>query len=267
MVGDGGAKNQAVKRVLKGEPSFAKRMGVVADVNTLAALRALKAALIIALPMVVADVAAMKVAAELQEINLVYASGTEVGRGARGRIAPKVQKVIPDSASLMVVAGAVNFQHVQRVHRGVQCSARHMVGVNDVHFRVAPRELKGALPSARGMVEESAAHFRVEVSAPRVCMVGPYSVLPMVVGRGALFLGAPRVLEDALAFVCAMEGASDASPWIAEKALRETLIFARHMEEANGAHGIKQAQSLALVIHLVIGFPGQKLVSVLVMMP
>ncbi|THU51600.1 hypothetical protein C4D60_Mb06t32720 [Musa balbisiana] len=92
MVGDGGAKNQAVKRVLKGEPSFAKRMGVVADANTLAALRVLKAALIIALPMVVADVVAMKVAAELQEINLVYASGTEVGRGARGRIAPKVQK-------------------------------------------------------------------------------------------------------------------------------------------------------------------------------
>ena len=190
-----------------------------------------------------------------------------VARGARKRIVKKAQKVNLASASLMGVVAGANFLNVQRVHRAAQICARLMVGAKGAHTWVVQRGLKGAHSSARGMVEESAAHFRVEVSARRVCMVGPYSVLPMVVGRGALFLGAPRVLEDALAFVCAMEGANDASPWIAEKVLRETLIFARHMEAANGARGIKQAQSLALVMHLVIGFPGRKLVSVLVTTP
>ncbi|URE24770.1 hypothetical protein MUK42_34668 [Musa troglodytarum] len=82
MAGEGGARNLDVKRVLKEGQSFAKRMEAVVGVNILAAQRVQKGALITALPTVVANVAVMKVAAVLQEVNQVYASSMEVARGA-----------------------------------------------------------------------------------------------------------------------------------------------------------------------------------------
>lgn len=78
--------------------------------------------------MVVADGAPMKVAPELQEVNVVCASGMEAARDARGRTAKRVLKVSLVSASLMEVGGAASFQHALRVHKEAQCCARHMVG-------------------------------------------------------------------------------------------------------------------------------------------
>lgn len=262
MVEDEGAKNLDVKKVPKGGQFFAKHMEVVIDANTLVAQKALKAELITALPMVVADVASMKVAVMLQEVNLVYASSTEVGRDARRRIAQKVQKVILDSASLTVVVSAVNSHHAQRVHKGARCFARHMVVENGVLFWDAQKVPKGALYFARGMVEESGVYLTV-VFAQRVCTVVPYSVWLMAVGRDVWLLHAPRVLEVGPVTVYVMVEANGASMKVVGKVRKGVLIFARPMEVANIVLGVGYIQMSALVMHHVTGFPEPKRVSVL----
>lgn len=73
MVVAGGAKKLVVRRELKEGPSSAKLMVVVSDANTLAAPRVLKVARTIALPMVVAVVAAMKAALKQLGVNLADA--------------------------------------------------------------------------------------------------------------------------------------------------------------------------------------------------
>jgi hypothetical protein len=83
--------------------------------------------------MAVVAAAVMKVAPELRVGNLACASGMEVAKGVRRRTAPRVQKVILASASLMGVGGVASFQNAQRVHREAQNSARLMVEESAAH--------------------------------------------------------------------------------------------------------------------------------------
>lgn len=188
----------------------------------------------------VAVAALMKAAPELQGENLVYVSGMEVARGARGRIAQRVQKASQASASLMEVAGAANSQNVRRVHKEAQFSARHMVEGKGAHFWDVPKGQKGALHFVRDMVEGNAARTRVVVCAQRACMAGPNSVLHTVVGRGVLLLGALEVLEAEQIAASVTAVASDASTINVIRVLRGALTFVKHTEVASAAHGAIQ---------------------------
>lgn len=223
----------------------------------------LKAAQITALLMVVVDDAAMRVALELPGENLAYASGMEVGKDVKGRIAPKVQKVILASVLHMEEVDVASTLLARKVHKEAPCSARHMGVARDALGLAAPKVQKGAHPSVRDTVVVSVAHSRVVVSAQRVFMVGPCSVLLMGVAKDVLYRSALRVQEDGRTTVFAMVGESAASSRVVEKVPRDALIFARLMVEGSGVHGVRQTLILALVDPHVIALHGEELVSVL----
>jgi hypothetical protein len=160
--------------------------------------------------MVAVAAAVTMVAPVLPEGDLACASGMEVGKGARRRTAPRVQKVILASVSLMEAGGVASFLNVLRVHREAQSSARRTVEESAAHSWAVPKELKAALHIVRDTGEASAAYLRVVVCAQRACMVGLSIVLRTVVGRGVPFLIAPRVLGGGQSIVYVMEVARDA---------------------------------------------------------
>lgn len=149
------------------------------------------------------------VAPVLPEGDLACASGMEVEKGVRRRTAPRVQKVILASASLMEVGGVASFRNVLRVHREAQSSARRTVEESAAHSLAVPKELKVALHIARDTGEASAAYLKVVACVQRACMVGLNIVLRMVVGRGVPFLIAPKVLGGGQSTAYAMEVARD----------------------------------------------------------
>jgi hypothetical protein len=160
--------------------------------------------------MVAVAAAVMMVAPVPPVGDLDCASGMEVGKGVRRRTAPRAQKVILASAYLMGVGGVASFRNVPRVHREAQSSARRMVEESAAHSWAVPKGLKVAHHIARDRGEASAAYLRVVACAQRVCMVGLSIVLHTVVGRGAPFLIAPRVLEGGQSTVYATAVARDA---------------------------------------------------------
>lgn len=159
--------------------------------------------------MVAVAAAVTMVAPVLPEGDLACASGMEVEKGVRRRTAPRVQKVILASASLMEVGGVASFRNVLRVHREAQSSARRTVEESAAHSLAVPKELKVALHIARDTGEASAAYLKVVACVQRACMVGLSIVLRMVVGRGVPFLIAPKVLGGGQSTAYAMEVARD----------------------------------------------------------
>ena len=212
--------------------------------------------------MVVVAAAVMMVVPGLHVANLACASGMEVAKDVRRRTVSGAPKVIQASASLMGVGGVANFQNARRVHREAQSSARRMVEESDAHSRVATKELKAALSFARATVEASDAYFRVVVCARRACTAELNTVLLMVVGRGVLFLVAPRVLDGVQSTACAMEVARGASLRAARRVRRGAPISARLMVEVSAAHGARLTRTSVSAHHSVISLLGARLVSV-----
>lgn len=247
MVGVGGAKNMAVRKVLKEGLCTAKPMVVVAAANTSAAPRAQKAARNIALHTAEAFVAAMRAAPELRGENLACAFAMEAARGAKGRTAAGVPRDFLVSAYLTAVESAVSFRIARRARKGAQCSARRMVEVGGVLSWAAQRAQRVARHTANATEEVSGAHFRAMVFVQRVFMVGHCSVLRMEVVRGALSWIVLRVLEGGLIIVSGMAVGSDANWRAVERAHKEALISARHTGVARGAHGAIQVQVIVRV--------------------
>jgi hypothetical protein len=136
--------------------------------------------------MVVAGDAAMMVVLELPEGNPDCVFDMVAARGAREKIAPRVQKVYQVFASHMVEDVDAKYLDVQKGPRGALCFAKHMVGENGVQHQGAPRVLRGAPPFVRAMVGANVAHIRVVEYAPKVFMEVPTFVWHMGVERGVL---------------------------------------------------------------------------------
>lgn len=96
-------------------------------------------------------------------------------------------------AYLMGVEDDASTQDVIRALKEALCSAKPM-GVENVAYSLgAPKVLKGALPYAKDMVGENVVSLTVGAYAQKVYMGARIFVLPMVVERDVLSLGAPKV--------------------------------------------------------------------------
>ena len=134
MVVAGGVRDLAVTREPRARQYSARPTGVAGAVNTLAAQRALKAVRTTALDMGEVGVAVSKVAPELREGNLVYASDTGAERGVKWKTVVRVLRAFPASASPTVVAVVASILTAQKVLKEALCFAKHMVGAKGAHF-------------------------------------------------------------------------------------------------------------------------------------
>lgn len=213
--------------------------------------------------------AVMRVAHELPEGNLDFASGMVVASGVCMKSAQRVQKGSLVFAFPMVVAADASFLHAPKVHKGAPCFARRMVEGKGAHLKVAPRVQKGAHPFARDMVEEKGVRFKVMVVfVQRVFMVEHSSVWHMEVVRDVRCQSAQRVQEGVLTTVFVMVGARDAKWKDAARVHRAAQISARHMEVGRGAFGDTLVRnSVAKMMVHVTHLQGGKQGSVLLTMP
>lgn len=108
------------------------------------------------------------------------------GRGAKWKDAVVVLRGRQGYASRMVEAAGASTQIAPREPKEALCTARPMEEAGGVCLQGVQRVPKGARHSARGMVGESVASMMEVASAPRVCMVGPTTVLPMEEGSVVL---------------------------------------------------------------------------------
>jgi hypothetical protein len=250
-------KKRAAIKELRGEQFTARPTVVVVDANILGVLKVLKDVQISVLPTVAGGGAVMKHVGVLLEVNLGCAFGMVVARDAKKTTAQRVQKGCLAFAYHMEVAGDANIRIAPKGLKVAQCSARRMVAAKGVHMMGAIRVQKGVRLFARVMVEGKGVHSKVVVR--RVCMVGPNSVLHMVVVRGVLCRIARRVHVGGPTFVSVTVVERGASLKGVERVHREALIFARLMVEVRDAHGANVSQSLVKVKDRVIYLLGERL--------
>lgn len=193
------ARNQDATKVLKVEQPTVRPMVEGGDARNLDVQRVLKEGLTSALHMVVGDVVAMREGAPKQhEVSQAVASGMAEERDVWLKAVLEVLRGRLGCAFLMVVDAVANSKVVRRVPKVVLHSARHMVVESDAYLLVARRERRVVLPCAKGMVVGSVASLTAVEYAQKVFMEAQTSVWHMVVGRGAVFLGVPRVHVAAL---------------------------------------------------------------------
>lgn len=140
----------------------------------------------------------------------------------------------------MGVEGVASFRIVQRVLKVALCIAKHMEEENDAYLLAVQRVLRGAHHYVKDMVGVSDVCLMAVGYALRVFTEARTSVLPMEVGRGALFLGAQRVHVAALIAVSSMVVGSDVRLKTAARVPKEAPTSAKPMGEGNAAVGVME---------------------------